>query len=282
MTGQDAVSFGDRYGPWALVVGASEGIGAAFARALAERGLHVGLVARRQAVLEEVASGIMAATTVEARTVAVDLTGADAVPTIVDATSELEVGIVVYCAGGDPHYERFLAQPVETAVALVERNCLVPMRLCHHFAAPMQARGRGGIVVVSSGAGLVGARNMVAYGASKAFDMVMAEALWAELHGSGVDVLAAVLGVTDTPALRRTLFRRGQLSDPGSPIPGAATAEAVVTETLANLANGPTCFVTEDVRAGVEHLGAMSRNDAARLMLQLEGGVMGSDQQVPT
>lgn len=281
MTEQDAVPFGDRYGPWALVVGASEGIGAAFARGLAERGLHVALVARRQDVLEEVASEIRATTSFEARTVAVDLTDDDAVATIVDATSDVEVGLVVNCAGGDPHYERFLAQPVEAAVALVERNCLAPLRLCHHFAAPMQARGRGGIVVVSSGAGLVGARNMVAYGASKAFDMVMAEALWAELLGSGVDVLAAVLGVTDTPALRRTLLRRGQLSDPEAPIPGAATAEAVVAETLANLANGPTCFVTEDVREGVKHLGAMSRNDAARLMLEVGGGVMGPDEQVP-
>ena len=156
------------------------------------------------------------------------------------------------------------------------------MRLCHHFAAPMQERGRGGIVMLSSGAGLVGGRNMVAYGASKAFDMVMAEALWAELHGSGVDVLGVVLGVTDTPALRRTLVRRGQLADLDAPIPGAATAEGVVAEALANLSNGPTCFATEDVREGVKHLGAMSRNDAARLMLELDGGVMGPDQEAPT
>jgi short-subunit dehydrogenase len=273
--------FGRRYGPWALVVGASEGIGAEFARVVAGLGLNVALVARRQPALEEVAAGIRAAWGVEVRTVAVDLTEVTAVPSIVDAARDMDVGLVFYAAGGDPNYEPFLSQPIENALALVERNCLVPMRLCHHLAAPMQERGRGGIVLVSSGAALVGGRNMVAYAATKAFDMVMAEALWAELHGSGVDVLGLVLGVTDTPALRRTLVRRGQLDDMSTPIPGAATVESVVAEALANLSDGPTHFATDDVRQGAKHLGAMSRNDAARILLEMGGGIMGSDE-VPT
>ena len=281
VTSKEGVSFAERYGPWVLIVGASEGIGAMFAQALAGHGLNVLLVARRQAGLDEVAAAVCAGSSVEARTLAVDLTAEDAVRVIADATSTLEISMLVYCAGGDPNYEPFLSQPIENAMALVQRNCVVPMRLCHHFAAPMQERGHGGIVVVSSGAGLVGGRNMVAYGASKAFDMVMAEALWAELHSTGIDVLGVVLGVTDTPALRRTLLRRGQLADPDEPIPGASTAEAVVAETLANLSSGPTCFATEDVREGVKHLGAMSRNDAARFLLQLDGGVMGHDKEAP-
>jgi short-subunit dehydrogenase len=282
MTSAAPTGFADRYGPWALVVGASEGIGAAFARTLAEHGLDVVLIARRRDTLDDVASGIRTCSTVEVRTLAIDLTAEDAVTAITAATSGLEVGLVLYCAGGDPNYEPFLFQPIEAAVALVERNCVVPMRLCHHFAGPMRRRRRGGIVLLSSGAGLVGGRNMVAYGASKAFDMVMAEALWAELHNDGVDVLGVVLGVTDTPALRRMLVRRGQLADPDGPIQGAATVEDVVAETIANLADGPTCFATEDVREGVKHLGAMSRNDAAHLMLQLDGGVMGHDPEVVT
>lgn len=271
-------SFAEQYGPWALVVGASEGIGAGFARAVADLGLNVVLVARRQSALDEVAAGVRDAGGVTTRTVALDLTEADAVPSIVEATNDIEVGLVLYAAGGDPNYEPFLSQPLQNSLALVERNCVVPMRLCHHFAAPMRDRGRGGIVLVSSGAALVGGANMVAYGATKAFDLVMAEALWAELHGSGVDVLGLVLGVTDTPALRRTLVRRGQLADEAAPIPGAATAESVVAEALANLSNGPTCFATEDVREGVKHLGAMSRNDAARMLVELAGAVMGTDE----
>jgi short-subunit dehydrogenase len=276
------LGFAERYGPWALVVGASEGIGAAFAHAVADLGLNVALVARRQHALDKVAASIRAESEVEVRTLALDLTAQSAVPALVDALADVDVGLVCYAAGGDPNYEPFLSQPVDNAVALVERNCLAPLRLCHHFAAPMRTRRRGGLVLVSSGAGLVGGRNMVAYAATKAFDMVMAEALWSELHGGGVDVLGLVLGVTDTPALRRTLLRRGQLADVAAPIPGAARPEQVVAEALANLTNGPICFATDDVREGAKHLGAMSRNDAVRMLLTLEGGVMASDEEVAT
>jgi short-subunit dehydrogenase len=140
----------------------------------------------------------------------------------------------------------------------------------------MVERGRGGIVLVSSGAALVGARRMVAYASSKAFDLVMGEALWAELGDAGVDVLSLVLGVTDTPALRRVLAQRGNLAsaDDGTAIPGAATPDEVVTEALAHLGRGPTWLVGDILREGSKHLGAMDRNDAVRLMLQVGAGVM--------
>jgi uncharacterized protein len=185
-------------------------------------------------------------------------------------------------AGADPNYRAFLAEPVESALAMVQRNCSRPVELCHHFAGPMVARGAGGIVLVSSGGGLVGAPNMVAYGATKAFDMVMAEALWAELHDQGVDVLGLVLGLTDTPALRRLMVERGELADLDAPLPNAASAEAVAADAIANLANGPTWLAGEDVRMGFEHLGAMPRNDAVRLMIDVAGQTMGSDPREET
>ena len=238
---------------------------------MAERGLNVVLLARRQAALEEVASSIRAATGVETRAVAVDLAAHDAMAKILDATSGLDVGMLMYCAGADPNYEPFLENPVETALTMVQLNCGMPMRLCHHFARPMAERGQGGIVLLSSGADLAGGRNMVAYGASKAAEMVMAEGLWAELHDQGVDVLVLVLGATDTPALRRILARRGMLSSPGdtSPIPGASTPEEVVADALAHLADGPTWFVGEQVREGAQKLRSLTRSDAAKAMLQM-------------
>jgi short-subunit dehydrogenase len=277
--GVSDAAFANRYGPWALVAGASEGVGAAYARAMAERGLSVVLLARRQGALDEVAADIQAETGVDARAVAVDLSGPDAMAAIEAATAGLEIGMVLYNAGGDPNYERFLASPVEAALAMVHRNCITSMQLCHRFAAPMAARGKGAIVLVSSGGGLYGAPNMVAYAATKAFDMVMAEALWAELHDQGVDVLALVLGATDTPALRRLLARRGNLAGPDdqTPIPGAATPGEVVAEAIANLSNGPTWFVTEQLRDGSRRLGAMPRSDAVKALLQQlqhGGGVM--------
>jgi uncharacterized protein len=274
--------FRARYGPWAVVAGASDGVGAALARACAARGVHVVLLARRQAVLDDVAASIRADARVEARALAVDLAQDDAMARIVAGTADLEVGLVVYCAGADPNYEPFLDQPVETALAMVRRNCVVPVQVCHHFSGPMVARARGGIVLVGSGAGLVGAPNMVAYGASKAFDMVLGEALWAELHDRGVDVLSLVLGVTDTPALRRLLARRGVLAGPDddSPIPGAVSVTDVAEEAVAHLADGPTWFVGDLLRDGARQLGALPRNDAVRLMIQMGGGVMGAGQEV--
>jgi short-subunit dehydrogenase len=261
-------TFAARYGPWALVAGASDGVGAAYARAMADRGLNVVLLARRERVLEELAATIRAETGVETRVAAVDLSEDDAMAKIVDVTAGLEIGMVLYCAGADPNYEPFLANPVEVPLAMVRRNCVVPLQVCHHFAAPMVARGRGGIVLVSSGAGLIGAPNMVAYAATKAFDLVMAEALWAELHESGVDVLALVLGLTDTPALRKLLARRGALADADdpSPIPGAATPDEVVAQTLANLSDGPTWFVGGSYRQVVDRMGTMSRSDLVKAM----------------
>jgi short-subunit dehydrogenase len=108
--------------------------------------------------------------------------------------------------------------------------------------------------------------------------MVMAEALWAELHGRGVDVLGLILGVTDTPALRRLLLHRGTLAAEDSPIPGAVSAEQVAEEALANLAHGPTYFVGDTLRDGARQLAALSRNDAVRVMIDIGGGVMGRGQ----
>ncbi len=268
--------FRDRYGSWALVAGASEGVGLAFARALAAQQVNVVMVSRRQSVLDEEAAQLQTTWGIASRTMAVDLSEAGAALAVAEGTADLEIGMFVYCAGADPNFDPFLDAPVEAAESMVLRNCLVPTQLCHHLAQPMVARGRGGIILVSSGAALVGARRMVAYSASKAFDLVLGEALWAELHDKGVDVLSLVLGVTDTPALRRLLAEKGNLAsaDDGTPIPGAATPEEVVADAFENLGAGPTWFVGELLREGAKALGAMERNEAARVMLEAGAGVM--------
>lgn len=266
-----------KYGPWALIVGASDGCGALFAERLAREGVNVALVARRQHLLDTVAEAIHERTGVETQTLAIDLTAADASQSIIDATADLEVGMLVYCAGGDPNYQPFLANPVSAAEALLQRNCLVLMRLCHHFAGLMVERGRGGIVNFTSGAALAGGRNMVAYGGTKAFDMVFTEGLWAELHDKGVDVLCLVLGMTDTPALRQLEFERGRLKSVDEVPPGAVTAASVVDEAFANLGNGPTIATGDDVRMASELFKSMTRNEVVRLIMQASADVMGSD-----
>lgn len=275
-------SFVDRYGPWALVAGASDGVGAAFAEALAERGLNVVLLARRQQKLTEVATAITERHGVETRTLPIDLAQPEAAAEVAAAVRDLSVGFLVYCAGADPDFRPFLSNSLRSAEAMVQRNCVVPMQLCHHLAPAMVERGRGGIVIFGSGAGLVGGPNMVAYGASKAFDMVFAEALWSELHGHGVDVIGLILGKTDTPSLRRLEHDRGHLAGLDQVPEGAGDVDTVVNDALAHLDDrarldaGPTVFVGEQMRAGAGLLAAMDRNDAVRLMAQASAQAMGN------
>lgn len=269
--------FATRYGPWAVIAGASDGVGAAFADALAERGLNVVLLARRQAVLDDVAASIRERYGVETRTLAIDLAVSGAAASVIDATADLDVGFLVYCAGADPDFTPFLSNSIEAAETMVQRNCVVPMQLSHHYAAPMVQRGRGGIVVFGSGAGFVGGPNMVAYGASKAFDMVFAEALWSELHDKGVDVVGLILGKTDTPALRKLEYQRGTLASEDQTPTDAVPVGDVVAEAFANLTNGPTVLVGEQMRGVGQLLASMDRNDAARLMAQSIAAAMGSD-----
>jgi short-subunit dehydrogenase len=205
------MEFVETYGPWAVIAGASEGVGSAFAEEVARRGCNVVLLARRRPVLEDIAERIRAASPeTEVRVLPLDLAEPDAATAVIEATADLDVGLLMYNAGADPNYKPFIDLPVSAALGMVHRNCMVPTELCHHYGAAMVTRQRGGIIVVSSGAAFAGAPNMVAYGASKAFDMVFAEALWTELHPHGVDVLSLILGETDTPALRRLRSERGQ------------------------------------------------------------------------
>jgi short-subunit dehydrogenase len=203
---RERLSFRDRYGPWALVAGASEGIGAAFATELARRGLDVVLVARRQQPLDALAATLPTAS----RTVAVDLSTMDGLNALVAATAGLDVGLVVANAAYSP-IGAFVDQDPAQLTRVLDLNCRAPMLLARWYAPAMATRGRGGLVIMSSLSGLQGTGTIAAYAASKAFDRVLAEGLWAELRPAGVDVVTCVAGAVATPGYERAM------SHPGSP-----------------------------------------------------------------
>ena len=186
------------------------------------------LVSRRQAVLEDVADTVLTST----RTIALDLSEPDAASRLIRDTADLEIGLLIYNAGADPNMARFLEKPLDVWQAMLTRNCTTVMASAHHFGGVMAERGHGGVVLVTSGAAWAGGSRLAVYGASKAFDLILAESLWAEFTPLGVDVLAMVLGQTDTPALRTLLD--------GREIDGLADPEDVVRDMFDNLANGPT------------------------------------------
>jgi len=203
------MSFVERYGPWAVVAGASEGTGREFARQIAAKGLNCVLIARREGPLKEVADQIRAESGVECVTASVDLARPDAAEQMVAAAGGREVGLYVNNAGADPNGSRFLDKDLQAWVDLAQRNVMTTLKAAYHFAGPMRKRRRGGILLVNSGACYGGSSFMATYAASKAFDLVFAEGLWAELRNHGVDVLSLVMGQTDTPAYRALLAEKG-------------------------------------------------------------------------
>ena len=186
----------------------------------------------------------------------------------------------MYCAGADPNYRPFLAEPVESALAMVQRNCVRAGASCATTSpAPWPLGVRAASCWSRPAAGSSGRRTWSPTAPRKAFDMVMAEALWAELHDQGVDVLGLVLGPDRHPGVAPAAgaARPAGRASTIPPVPGATSAEAVAADAIANLANGPTWLAGDDVRMGFEHLGAMPRNDAVRLMIEVAGAAMGGD-----
>ncbi|HEV8296756.1 MAG TPA: SDR family NAD(P)-dependent oxidoreductase, partial [Acidimicrobiales bacterium] len=188
-----------------------------FARQLAAAGLHIALVARRQTVLDELAASIAATSGVECRAIATDLTAPDATARVAAATDDLEIGLLVYNAGADTMAKKFHDRSIDEVMHLVMLNVVTPTQLCHRFGGAMRTRGRGGIILLGSMAGLAGTGWVATYAASKAYDQMLAEGLWRELKADGVDVLGLIAGATATPAHERMGARTTEQYPPMDP-----------------------------------------------------------------
>lgn len=203
MSTQSYQGFRQRYGPIAVVTGASSGIGEQFAHQLASRGLDLLLVARRQERLEALSELLSAEHGVDARVLRADLGTEEGVAALCDATEDSDVGLLVNNAGFGIKGE-FLDIAVPRHEAMIRLNCISMLALTHTFGHRFAARGRGGIVITSSTAAFQGTPLTAAYAASKGFGLMLAEALHDELRPRGVDVLALCPGPTDTEGPRNT------------------------------------------------------------------------------
>lgn len=225
----------EKYGPWAVITGASEGTGAAFAHKLAAEGIKCILIARREGPLQELAAKVTAQG-VDCITAAVDLSSLDATDKIIAAVGNREVGLLIANAGADTNGSLFLDNEIGNWDQLVNLNVVTTMRNCHHFGRLMRERKRGGMILVGSGACYGGLNGISVYSGVKAFDLCFGEGLWAELRHHGVEVLNLILGRTDTPAHRRLMERNGQPFHAA----GMAKSEDVAEVGLARLPYGPT------------------------------------------
>lgn len=220
--------FCNLYGPWALITGASSGIGEAFAHAIAARGVNVILLARREEELYRVRADVVAKHDVKCEMLVVDLAVASFIDQVEAFLGDRELGLVVSNAGYNP-IGSFEDIDREAVLRILDVNDRAPLLLAQSFLPGLAKRGRGGFLIVGSIEGFNGTPWSAVYSASKAFVQSLGEALWGEYRKRGVDVLVLSPGATDTPILRAREVE----------VPGVMTPAAVAEYGLKHLANGP-------------------------------------------
>jgi hypothetical protein len=252
-------SFSARYGPWALITGASRGLGAEFARQCAERGLNTILVATNADLLKSQADSIRKDYGVEVRTIVLDLSREDILQEITPVTDSLEIGLLVNNAGLSK-VRPFLDDNLDQLVKQLHVNARAGLILAYHFSRKMAERRRGGIIFLSSGSAMYGTAYCANYAGTKAYNLIIAESLWYELGRYGVDVLGFMAGSTKTPGW-----------DANEPKPGrfvkVMDVKPTVAEALNALGKRPSLIAGRSNRLGYFFMGELvSRSRAIRIV----------------
>jgi short-subunit dehydrogenase len=252
----------EHYGPWALIAGGSEGIGASFAHKLAADRIHIVLVARKPEPLEALAADIRKRHGVEVRTLSLDLTAPDALDRVRAKTDDIEVGLLIYNAGTDSTAKHFLDRSVSGIQRVIALNVTGQALFAHHFGNLMRARKRGGMILVGALMGYAGGGFMTLYAATKAFIHALAKGLWIELEPFNVHVLGLVVSATKTPAYTRiggsTTHNEIYAEEP----------DVVAQEGLDQLPHGPI-WVPTSAAAFAERLKALPDRDAVKLVARM-------------
>ena len=256
--------FKEKYGPYALIAGGSDGLGAAFAEGLARRGLNLVLLARRENQLAETAERLRREHGVDVIAISADMADFDGVKELLSRVG-VPIGLLVYNAAYAPigRFEDVTEEQLALATAV---NVRAPLLLVKLVSGPMIERGRGGIVLMSSLAGSQGSPNIAAYAATKAFNAILAEGLWEELKPRGVDVLACLAGAILTPGYQDAASAK--------PAPGTLEAAEVAEQTLNALGKGPIVIPGAVNKAGRFILTRLlSRRAAIAIMAKNTGGL---------
>jgi hypothetical protein len=207
------VKWQDRYGPWAVVTGASDGIGLEIARDLAARGLNLVLVARRGDVLEEIAGDIKRTAAIETRVITADLGMATEVERVLHETQTLDVGLLVASAGFGTA-GNFLTTDARDEADMVDVNCRAVLVMSKHYAGRLAQRKKGGLILFGSIVGFQGVGNAANYAATKAYIQTLAEGLAVDLAPAGIDVLSCAPGPVETGFAARSRLSPTKSADP--------------------------------------------------------------------
>jgi short-subunit dehydrogenase len=228
------MTFKEKYANTALIAGGSEGMGAAYAHALAARGMDLVLIARRKEPLEATGRQITEQFGINILTIACDLSAADAVAQILHTIGEIPIDFLVYNAALS-YIGPYLATDISTHTNIAKVNMLSPLTMLYYFGGKMVERRKGGIVLMSSIAGFQGSGYLSTYAATKAFNRVLAEGLWYEWQSKGVDVIACCAGATATPNYFNTQPGKANILEPKPQTP-----QQVVEECLRKIGSTPS------------------------------------------
>jgi len=223
------IQFKEKYGPYALIAGGSDGLGFAFAEAVAKRGLNLVLMARNEARLIAAAEKLKETYKIDAIPIVADMADFEKVKEAIDAL-DIPIGLLVYNAAYAPigYFEGLSDQQLELAA---EVNVKTPLRLAKLLSESMIMQKRGGILLMSSLAGGQGGAKVATYAATKSFNAILAEGLWKELKPHGIDVLACMAGAILTPGYQK--------AEKNKPAPGVMQANDVAEKALRALGRGP-------------------------------------------
>ena len=227
------MKFSDRYGSWGIVAGASEGLGAEYAKELASHGLNLVLVARRLELLQSLSAYLTGKYGVRTKLLPQDLAAPDAAEQIVRQTMDLNVGLLVYNAAYAA-VGPFLERSMDEHMREVHTNIHSPLKLVYLLSQKMIARGRGGILLMSSLSAFQGSAYISNYAATKSFNILLAEGLWEEWRTLGVDALVCIAG-----AVRTANHSASQPEKTGGPGELKMDPEEVVHEALGALGRQP-------------------------------------------
>ncbi len=227
-----AASFKDKYGKWALITGASKGLGLEFAHQCANRGLNIVLIARNADMLNEASERIKNKYHVETATIPLDLSRDDILDAITPVTDTLEIGMLINNAGIEK-VGPFFSFTLEQQLTQLHLNARAALILSHHFGEKMAERKRGGMIFLSSASSMNGTPYVANYAGTKAYNLIMGESLWYELKHYGIDVLGFMPGITRTPGLDDNQPKL-------NPMVTVMDADVTVTEALDNLGKEPS------------------------------------------
>ena len=270
----DPAGFARRYGPRALVAGGANGIGAEYCRQIAAAGIDLVVLDRDEPALIALADELRSTPgAVDVVTAVVDLgrRAEDLVAEVDSVVAGLEIGLLVANAAWSP-VGAFLDTDINALLTAVDINCRAPTVLADLLGRRMVARGRGGIVIMSSLAAETGAANVALYSATKAFDLVLAEGLWYELRDHGVDVVAIRPGSTRTPGWQSS-------QPPGGDLEGVMEPADVVRDALAALGKTPSTAAGVANRKAEAAFRRMARRDVIELMSGITAQLVAPDHR---